>query len=769
VLLAGVMAPVAIGLGEASNQLSDSVDSISADLTNADFPLVTTVTDRNGGPIAYLFNQYRLPVSFNQISPNMKNAIIAIEDKRFYQHAGIDIKSTLRAALSNSSGGSTQGASTITEQYVKNFLINVVDRNDKTAQAQDQAQTLVRKLREAKMAMTLDQEWSKNNILTGYLNVVAFGAGGEGPFGIGAAAAAYFGVTPDKLTIPQAALLAGMVNNPVLYNPYKHPQEALNRRNLVLQRMVENDALSPADEAKYKNTPLGVVQGGPNIPPSTCIGAPDDAGFFCEYAVSYLEQAGFTSDQINTGGYTIKTTLDPNISRIAKNVVQSRLPTNANGLANTFDIIQPGNTSHQVLAMVANRNYGTDAAAGQTLTNLPADTSDPFGAGSTFKITTTAAALEGGKVGLNSTLPNPKSACFQYLDPRYNKCYPVSNPETNNRDPLALPDALAISPNTAFVNLELQTGIPNVLNMAYRLGLRNTLENNQYGKPPTKANISQMQLFQNRASFTLGGGITLSPLELANVMATLGSGGVWCPPTPILSVTDRYGKTIPFQQQPCERVVPTSLANTELNGLSHDTVPGEGTSYVPAQQTNWNLPLAGKTGTTEFAESLAFVGLTGNLAASSIFFADGSHPEKICDDTGQPYISAGCAGGFGGPVAAPTYFQAFEQIYANQNPPGIPDPDPAYMDSGDKGPTVPFVMNQQQDAAVNALQAAGYKATIVPFNSKEPKGEVIGQTPQGNQVPTSTPITLYVSTGNLPAPQGSAAPPSVAPGAINGG
>src|SRR5215472_4143181 len=231
--MAGAMAPVAIGLGEASNQLSDSVDSISADLTNAEFPLVTTVTDRDGNPIAYLFKQYRLPVSFNQISPNMANAIIAIEDKRFYQHAGIDIKSALRAALSNSSGGSTQGASTITQQYVKNFLINVVDRNNKAAQAADQAQTLVRKLREAKMAMTLDQEWSKNNILTGYLNVVDFGGGGEGPFGIGAAAAAYFGVTPSKLTVPQAALLAGMVNNPVLYNPYQHPEQALQRRNDV--------------------------------------------------------------------------------------------------------------------------------------------------------------------------------------------------------------------------------------------------------------------------------------------------------------------------------------------------------------------------------------------------------------------------------------------------------------------------------------------------------------------------------------------------------
>jgi membrane peptidoglycan carboxypeptidase len=763
VLFAGVMAPVAIGLGEASNQLSDSVDSISSDLASAEFPLVTTMEDRDGNPIAYLFDQYRLPASFNQISPNMTNAIIAIEDKRFYQHAGIDLKGALRAALSNSSGGSTQGASTITQQYVKNFLINVVDRNNKTAQAQDQAQTVVRKLREAKMAMTLDQEWSKNDILTGYLNVVDFGSGGAGPFGVRAAAAAFFNTTPDKLTVPQSALLAGMVNNPVLYSPYHHPQQALQRRNVVIDKMVENNALSPADAARYKKEPLGVVQGGPDIPSSTCIGAPDYAGFFCQYAVSYLEQAGFTADQINTGGYTIKTTLDPKISKIAKQTVLNRIPPTANGLANTFDIIKPGATSHQVVAMVANRNYGNDAAKGETLTNLPANTSDPFGAGSTFKITTTAAALEKGVIGLNSVRPNPPSACFQYLDPRYNKCYPVKNAE-HAAAQLSMPDALAISPNTLFVGLELDTGIPNVLDMAYRLGLRNTLDNNTFGRTPTKNYPSQMQYFQNKASFTLGTA-ALSPLELANVMTTLASGGVWCPPTPILSVTDRYGKTIPFQQQPCERIVPPALANTELNGLSHDAV-SPGTSASPAAATGWTLPLAGKTGTTQEAKSLAFVGYSGGYAASSIFFTDSNRPQNICDSNLQhPFTSPSCSGGFGGPVAAPTFFLAFEQILAGKNVPPMPAADAAYLNPGEKGPTVPFVMNTQESKAVQALQAKGYHAKIVPFNSKQPQGTVVGQTPQGNQVPTSTPITLWVSTGTLPPPQVSSAPPSIAPGA----
>jgi membrane peptidoglycan carboxypeptidase len=777
VLLAGVIAPVSIGLGEASNQLSDSVDSISSDLASAEFPLVTTVTDRNGGPIAYLFDQYRLPVSFAQISPNMTSAIIAIEDKRFYDHAGIDIKSALRAAVSNSSGGSTQGASTITQQYVKNFLINVVDRNNKAAQAQDQAQTVVRKLREAKMAMSLDQQWSKNNILTGYLNVVQFGHSGIGPYGVRAAAAAFFNTTPDKLTVPQSALLAGLVNNPVLYDPYKHPQESLQRRNLVIQRMVENNALTPAAAAAAKAAPLGVVQGGPNIPSSTCIRAPDYAGFFCQYAVSYLEQAGFTQDQIFTGGYTIKTTLDPNISQIAKQAADNRVPTTQYGVANTFDIIKPGTTSHEVLALVANRNLGQDASQGETMTNLPAAVSDTFGAGSTFKIFTTTAALEAGKIGLNSVLPNPASQCFTYA--AHTKPYCVSNPETNNIDALPLPEALAISPNTLFVNVELQTGMSNVLNMAYRLGLRQSLDANIYATDPnTPANKargyaysqSQMQTFQTSPSFTLGTA-ALSPLEEANVVATLGSGGVWCPPTPILSVSDRYGKPVTVNQQPCEQVIPAGLANTVVNGLSHDTV-GPGTSTAPAQAANWTRPIAGKTGTTEVNKSLAFVGLTDGYAASSIVFADGQFPAKICATT-PPHLdgSGGRCGanGFGGPVAAPTFFNAFNQILANTADTPIPGPDPGYMNPGGRGPTVPFVIGDTGDNATNILKAAGYQVTIVPFNSATAAGTVLGQTPQGNQVPPGTAITLYVSTGTLPPPQGSAPPPSIAPGAINGG
>ncbi|MFJ8814895.1 transglycosylase domain-containing protein [Amycolatopsis thermoflava] len=679
VLVAGVVAPVALGAGVLSNQVADAVDGISATLANSEQPLVTTVTDRDGTPIATLFDQYRLPVTADEIAPAMKAAIVSIEDRRFYDEGGVDVKGMVRAALHDSSGGSTQGGSTITQQYVKNYLINVVDRNDRAAQLADQADTIARKLREAKIAVQLGQTVSKEDILTGYLDVVEFTGN---VYGVGAAAHAYFGTTPDKLTVPQAALLAGMVNNPNLYNPYTHPDQARQRRNLVIDAMVSTKTLTPADGAAAKAAPLGVLPDGPDIPSSTCFGAAPDAGFFCQYAESYLIQAGFTADQLETGGYTIRTTLDPVVSRIAKDAVDANVPTTQDGVANTFAVVRPGQAGHEVLAMVANRDYGTDPARGETSTNIVAGASNVFGAGSSFKIFTSAAALESGKAGLDTPLPNQAGQCFtQPGANRYTQPYCVQNDGVGYPDPISLRDGLATSPNVAFVNLEQQVGMPAVLDMARRLGLRNTLATNDAGaKPdPSSANpqysLPQSQYFQDKLSFTLGNS-PVSPLEMANVSATLMSGGTWCPPNPVLSVTDRYGHDVPVRQQACEQVVPPGLADSLLNGLSQDTVSG--TSAAAAAAAGWHHADFGKTGTTQQSESVAFVGGVDDYAVSSMVFADGPHPAEICP--GTPVHLGSCGhGAFGGTVAAPPYFHAMSQILGNRPDIPIPPADPAYL------------------------------------------------------------------------------------------
>jgi membrane peptidoglycan carboxypeptidase len=675
VLAAGVLAPVVITGATAAARVAASAASITPASVADGVPLVTTVTDRHGTPIATVFDQYRLPVTAAGIAPVMKAAVVSVEDRRFYVEHGIDPAAVVRALLHDVAGGATEGGSTITQQFVKNYLINVVDRDDPAAQAADRADTLARKIREARSAIQLDASMSKDAVLAGYLNVVEFTGR---VYGVQAAAHAYFHTTADKLTLPQAALLAGMVNNPTLFDPYAHPRAAIERRNAVLDAMTATHAIDARTAAAAKKTDLGVLATGPDVPASTCAGARPDAGFLCQYALSYLRSAGLSADELATGGLTIRTTLDPAASRAAKAAVNANVPTTQDGVANTMAIVAPGALSHEVLAMVANRNLGNDISRGETTRNLVADVSDPFGAGSVFKIFTAAAALSSGAAGLHTELPNPADGCFP--QPGGDSCYPVHN-DGHYPDPISLADGLATSPNTAFVGLETKVGLPAVVDMARELGLRNTLRANDAGTAPEPHSADpqrdqpQSRYFRDKPSFTLGDS-PVSPLELANVSATLMSGGTWCPPDPIRSVTDRFGHPMNLPEQACAQVVPPGLADTLMAGLSQDTVSG--TTAASAHAAGWNRPGIGKTGTTQLSESVTFVGGVDGYAVSSLVFADGPDPGELCP--GPPVYLGDCGNGaFGGTAAAPPYFQAMSAILGDRPDEPLPDPDPAYL------------------------------------------------------------------------------------------
>ena len=211
-VLAGLLAPVAAVVARASSG-GAAMPAAAVTPSVTGMPAVTTVLDRNGDPIAALDAQYRIPVPYGAISPAMSAAVVAVEDRRFFTEAGIDPIGTARALLTDAAGGAVQGGSTITQQYVKNYLINVVDRKDPGAQKADRSDTLGRKFREAELATELAHSMSKDDILAGYLDVVEFRGN---VYGVEAAARAYFGTTAAALTVPQAALLAGMVNNPNL-------------------------------------------------------------------------------------------------------------------------------------------------------------------------------------------------------------------------------------------------------------------------------------------------------------------------------------------------------------------------------------------------------------------------------------------------------------------------------------------------------------------------------------------------------------------------
>jgi membrane peptidoglycan carboxypeptidase len=762
VLLAGILFPVAGAFGLVSNRASDRVDSISADLLTTDPPLMTTVTDRDGEPIAYLYDQYRVLTPPDRISPNMKAALISVEDRRFYDHQGVDWKGTIRAALTNQASGSvSQGASTLTQQYVKNYLMYVVARNNKLEQEKAQEQTVARKLREARIALQLERELDKEEILARYLNTVPFGST---IYGIAAASQAYFNTTPDKLTIAQSAVLAGMVNSPTALNPELHPDKSLERRNQVIDKMAENGKITVEAAEATKKEPLGVAD--PVSPlPTGCVGAGPENGFFCSYVVNYLSRVGFSQEQLKTGGYTIRTTLDRAITQQAKKAAETQVAKDTDGIANTMAIVRPGKERHEVVALVANRDYGLKSEEHQTQYDLPSAVENKFGAGSVYKVFTAAAALEKG-MGIESVVSTPNSYVSRVFKGGAGNCPSTGEPNTrwyclsnhNDKYPpqMTLQTALATSPNTGFVILEEQAGLDSVVDMASRLGLRDTMATSIAGvEPDPKAKERELRLSQTEfyktggnASFTLGPAPT-STLELANVAATIMSGGTWCPPSPLLEITDRSGRAVRVEELPCEQVVAEPLANALAVGMSKDD-QGQGTAAAAAKQFQWKRPMLGKTGTTEDYKSAAFLGATPDYAGAVQTFNDGSTPRGICINGPKPRL---CAEGdiYGGTVPARTWFDTMIKVHENLPEKPMPSVEKRYATGGNEI-RMPDVVGKTVEEATSTLKNAGYEVTAEDQNSTEARGTVVSQTPRGNALP-GTKVTLLVSTGHLPPPR----------------
>jgi membrane peptidoglycan carboxypeptidase len=745
-LTAALIFPFAGGFGLFSNNASDVVANGSAQLVEGNVPQVSTMVDAAGTPIAWLYSQRRFEVASDQIANTIKLAIVAIEDKRFAEHSGVDWQGTLTGLSGYLSGNlATRGGSTIEQQYVKNFQLLVTAQNDAERRAAV-ALTPSRKLREMRMALTLDKTFTKAEILTRYLNLVGFG---NGAFGVQDAAQTYFGINASQLNWQQAALLAGMVQSPTSLNPYINPQGALERRNLVLNTMMHN-LPQYADELRAAKTePLGVLP-QPNQLPGGCIAA-GDRGFFCEYALAYLARAGIGKEQVARGGYLIRTTLDPKVQGSVKKAIDKVASPTLDGIANVMSVLKPGKDSHRVMAMASNRTYGLNDDAGETVQPQPFSLVGD-GAGSIYKIFTTAAALEMG-MGINTQLTVPGFFQAKGLGssdtpgcPEETWC--VKN-AGNYRGSMNVTEALASSPNTAFAKLIQQVGVPRAVDMAVRLGMRSyAVPGSARAYDPT-SNESLADYIKrlNSGSFTLGP-FQLSALELANVGATLASGGMWCPPNPIDKILDRHGNEVTFTAQPCDQAVPEGLANTLANALSKDD-QGGGTAAGAAGSVGWKLPMSGKTGTTEAHRSSGFVGFTNQYAGAAYIFDDSNAPSGICSFPLRKCYSGDL---YGGNEPARTWFEAMKPIATDFGDLKLPPTDPRYVDGGPGG-EVPSVSGMNVDTARQRLRDAGFQVAdkTTTVNSSSSYGAVVGTTPNGRTIPGSV-VTILTSSGVVPAP-----------------
>jgi membrane peptidoglycan carboxypeptidase len=756
VVAAGLMFPVVGGFGLMSNRASDVVANGSAQLVEGEVPGVSTMVDAKGNVIAWLYSQRRFEVPGDQIANPMKLAIVSIEDKRFAEHNGVDWKGTLTGLSGYMAGDSdTRGGSTIEQQYVKNYQLLVIAQTDAEKRAAI-ATTPARKLREIRMALTLDKTFTKPEILTRYLNLVSFG---NNAFGVQDAAQTYFGIDASALNWQQAALLAGMVQSTSTLNPYTNPDGALQRRNLVLDTMIDNipqeaDALRAA-----KEQPLGILP-QPQELPRGCIAAGDRA-FFCDYALDYLARAGISKEQVARGGYLIKTTLDPDVQAPVKSATDGIASPDIQGIASVMSVVRPGKDSHPVLAMASNRTYGLNIDAGETMQPQPFSLVGD-GAGSTFKIFTTAAALDMG-MGINAQLDVPGQFQAKGLGSSDTPGCPKETWCVKNaggyRGAMNVTDALATSPNTAFAKLISQVGVQRSVDMAVKLGMRS------YALPGTardydpesNESLADFVKRQNLGSFTLGP-IEVNALEFSNVAATLASGGVWCPPNPIDKVFDRRGQEVSVTTETCEQVVPEGLANTLANAMSKDDQAG-GTAAGSAGSAGWDLPMSGKTGTTEAHRSSAFLGFTNTLAAANYIYDDSTSPGELCS---FPLRQCGSGDLFGGNEPARTWFTAMKPIANNFGEVKLPPTDPRYVD-GAPGSKVPSVSGMDQNLARQRLKEAGFQVAdqANTVNSASSYGTVVGTSPSGQTVPGSI-ITIQISNG-IPPP-----PPPPPAGAIPG-
>ncbi len=394
VAVAAIMIPATTFVAVTGNNIT--TDLISLPLTLEDRPnaQTTRLLASNGELLAYFYEENRQDVPLEEIAPVMQKAILAIEDSRFYEHGALDLKGTLRAAVNNASDGQTQGGSSITQQLVKLTLLSQASTKEQRIAATESS--LARKARELKLAITYEQEHTKKEILERYLNIAYFG---DGAYGIQAAAFHYFSQSPAKLTATQAATLAGLVKNPVEFDPRVYPERALQRRNTVLAVMGRLGVMPTADVEAQSATPLGLkVTSFPN----GCVTSV--ASFSCDYVRRYLleEKALGANPQerqqrLERGGLTIKTNIDLRMQKAANKAVQSTVKPTDSAIAG-MAMVEPG--TGKVRALAQSRPMGRDKKKGQSFINflVPRAYGDSggFPAGSTFKLFTVAAALKGG-------------------------------------------------------------------------------------------------------------------------------------------------------------------------------------------------------------------------------------------------------------------------------------------------------------------------------------------------------------------------------------
>ena len=595
VVTAGMLVPVAGPTALAAKSVPSVFNELPGDLQTVAPAEESQLLDSSGGVIAHFYDKQRIVVPSANIADVMKKAIVAIEDKRFYEHNGVDATGIVRALVTNLGDSGRQGASTITQQYVRNSLAErgyLEGDADQVSAATEQ--TTERKLREIKYALALEKTQSKDEILTGYLNIAPFG---PITYGVEAASQRYFSKSASELNYLESALLAGLVQSPVQYDPLTHPEAAQERRDTVLATMLDQGVITQEEYDEGIATSVDSML-HPTVSSEGCSGADSSKAYFCDYVLSqFLEDPTFGATRIErerllkTQGITIRTTLDTAKQDAAYASLTNAIPVgDASGLNDALVSLDP--RTGKVLAMAQNTTYGIES--GQTMANYSADGN--FQVGSTFKVFTLLQWFKEGHsayetVGsANTFYPNGSFKC----DGRSitTEGYQV-NDLAGKTGTMNVVRATGQSVNQAFVNMASRVDFCSIFETAYDMGITEDGE----VPAPFPANIL--------------GSVSSSPLHMASVFATIANSGQQCKPQSIESVTDRDENVLKEFAADCKEVISPDLANKTAALLT-----ASAGQYYTSTRLGDGRPFAAKSGTTDGHANTWLTGFTPSLATS---------------------------------------------------------------------------------------------------------------------------------------------------------
>ncbi|GIE31114.1 penicillin-binding protein [Actinoplanes italicus] len=618
---------------------SEELGQLPGELVEQSSPQVSRVYASDGKTlIALMYDEFRSDVPLAQMSQNIQDAIVAAEDHKFFEHNGVDLKGVARAFVNNNQGGTQQGASTLTMQYVRMGLAySATDPQEVVDATKDTAQ---RKLNEMKYAIQVEKQLTKQQILERYLNMAPFG---NGAYGVAAASQVYFGKKPADLTVAEAALLAGMVKAPTSFDPTTetgHPQ-ALARRDYIIDNMVDLGQITAAEAAAAKKVKVPTTAKRPS---RGCVSvAKNHWGFFCDYFYRWwLDQKAFgetTYDRerlLKSGGYRIVTTLDLDAQSAARKRITERT-SDDNPDALMLAAVEPGTGA--VRALAANRKFKIDDEADpqNKLSSNPElaregvrgtypNTTNPiitgstgvpgYQAGSVFKMFTMVAALEKG-MELDTTIYSPQRYKSRYLDsaapPGCGGYYCPSNASASEAGNFNMWTGFGRSVNTYFIPLQERAGAENVVAVAKRFGVQfRSAEDARMANNPDYAH--------EWGAFSLGVSAS-TPLDIANAYATLAADGMYCAPTPIESITTADGTKLDTGRSTCSRATSKDVARKALDAArcpvgDRAQLGSCAGSTAPQVRDVVGHPVFGKTGTTDKDKTAALVVGTRSLVVA---------------------------------------------------------------------------------------------------------------------------------------------------------